>query len=329
MGIRVEVTAACLAESTDGVDVDGVVDDRQFAGIERDGRHLLHRHPGLLHSFGSRLQPGGALGVVDPRVVVESARMSHMQQLHLRTLSHVRSELRTKGDWPGVVRLRRGWAAAQARPWNDQTVELASLRLERGGDRFLGACVQWLGERGVRRVLSPAMPDDQSSPWRRAGFENHLELVVFEKDLRMPPSPPLHRVTVDSSPDAAALAVIDDRAFDPVWRIGQAGLADAMAATPNSVVLVVEVAGVTVGFVIVGEMAGVSYLQRLAVHPDHARRGIGRSLVRASVDWARRHGARTMVLNTQPENTAAARLYEDEGFVRLGARLRVLAREGS
>src|SRR5690606_28673612 len=116
---------------------------------------------------------------------------------------------------------------------------------------------------------------------------------------------------------------------DPVWRIGQAGLADAMAATPNSVVLVVEVAGVTVGFAIVGEMAGVSYLQRLAVHPDHARRGIGRSLVRASVDWARRHGARTMVLNTQPENTAAARLYEDEGFVRLGARLRVLAREGS
>src|SRR5690606_7522989 len=203
-----------------------------------------------------RLQPGGALGVVDPRVVVESARMSHMQQLHLRTLSHVRSELRTKGDWPGVVRLRRGWAAAQARPWNDQTVELASLRLERGGDRFLGACVQWLGERGVRRVLSRAMPDDQSSPWRRAGFENHLEFVVFEKDLRMPPSPPLHRVTVDSSPDAAALAVIDDRAFDPVWRIGQAGLADAMAATPNSVVLVVEVAGVTVGFAIVGEMAG-------------------------------------------------------------------------
>ena len=63
--------------------------------------------------------------------------------------------------------------------------------------------------------------------------------------------------------------------------------------------------------------------------PDHARRGIGRSLVRASVDWARRHGARTMVLNTQPENLAAARLYEDEGFVRLGARLRVLAKEGA
>ncbi|MFO7292108.1 MAG: GNAT family N-acetyltransferase [Actinomycetes bacterium] len=241
----------------------------------------------------------------------------------------MRSELRTRGEWPGLVKLRRGWAAAQARPWNDQTVELASLRLERGGDRFIGACVGWLAERGVKRVLSPAMPDDQSSVWRRAGFENHLELVVYEKDLRQPPPPPLHRVAADPSPDPAALAVIDDRAFDPTWRIGKAGLVDAMAATPTSAVLTVRVDGVVAGFAIVGEMAAVSYLQRLAVDPDHARRGIGRSLVRASVDWARRHGARTMVLNTQPENLAAARLYEDEGFVRLGARLRVLAKEGA
>ncbi|HEX7099045.1 MAG TPA: GNAT family N-acetyltransferase [Acidimicrobiia bacterium] len=239
----------------------------------------------------------------------------------------MKSELRTKGHWPGVVRLRRGWAAAQARPWNDQTAELASLRLERGGDRFLGACVAWLGERGVRRVLSPAMPDEQSSPWRRAGFENHLELVVLEKDLRRPPPPPLHRVTQEESPDLAALAAIDDRAFDHIWRIGKAGLADAMTATPTSAVLVVQIAGSVAGFAIVGEMAAVAYLQRLAVDPEHTRRGIGRSLVRASIDWARRHGARTMLLNTQPENLAAARLYEDEGFVRLGARLHVLAKE--
>src|SRR5690606_20385504 len=188
----------------------------------RHSRHFLDRHPGLPEAFRRRLQPSGAFGVVETGVVVESARMSHMQQLHLRTLSHVKSELRTKGHWPGVVRLRRGWAAAQARPWNDQTAELASLRLERGGDRFLGACVAWLGERGVRRVLSPAMPDEQSSPWRRAGFENHLELVVLEKDLRRPPPPPLHRVTQEESPDLAALAAIDDRAFDHIWRIGKA-----------------------------------------------------------------------------------------------------------
>src|SRR5690606_14143680 len=130
VGVGVEVPSTRFAEAPDRFDVEGIVDDLEVGGLERHSRHFLDRHPGLPEAFRRRLQPSGAFGVVETGVVVESARMSHMQQLHLRTLSHVKSELRTKGHWPGVVRLRRGWAAAQARPWNDQTAELASLRLE-------------------------------------------------------------------------------------------------------------------------------------------------------------------------------------------------------
>lgn len=250
-----------------------------------------------------------------------------MQQSHILTLSHVRTELRSRGDWPGSVQLRRGWSLARARPWNDQSETVASLRLERGGDRFLSACVEWLGGQGVTMTLSPALAQEQSPVWRRAGFEDHLRLVVFERDLREPSGPPLHSVVPDPSPDLAELAAIDDRAFEPTWRVGKRGLADASSATPLSEVLTITDSGTIVGFAIVGEMGSVSYLQRLAVEPDRTRQGLGRSLLRASIDWARTRRAHTMLLNTQPENVAAAALYTAEGFVMLGPKLRVLARQ--
>lgn len=243
-----------------------------------------------------------------------------------RTLSHMRTEVRAQGEWPGQIQLRRGWRVAQARPWNDQSPAMAALRLDRGGDRFLDACVHWLMGRGVEVTLSPALAADQTRIWRQAGFSDHLELVVFERDLTAATDPPLHRVETHPDPDLVLLAAIDDRAFEPVWRVGRGGLADALSATPISETLTVIDDGHIVGFAIVGELSSVSYLQRVAVEPSQARRGIGRSLVRASMDWARRRGARSMLLNTQPDNQAAASLYRSEGFMSLGRKLSVLAR---
>lgn len=203
---------------------------------------------------------------------------------------------------------------------------MAALRLDRGGDRFLDACVHWLMVRGVELTLSPALADDQTRIWRQAGFRDHLELVVFERDLATAGDPPLHRVETLADPDLALLAAIDDRAFEPVWRVGRGGLSDALSATPFSETLTVVDDGQIVGFAIVGELSSVSYLQRVAVEPSRTRQGIGRSLVRASMDWARRRGARSMLLNTQPDNQAAASLYRSEGFMSLGRKLSVLAR---
>ena len=250
-----------------------------------------------------------------------------MKQPHPRTLSHVKSQLRTSGEWPGAVHLRKGWGSAHVRPWNDQSPRTASLRLERGGDRFIEACVACLADQGVEQALTTALPPGQTALWKRAGFSDHLQLVVFERDLTQPAGPIAHPVEADSRPDMRRLAALDDRAFPSTWRVGFEGLLDATSATPFADVLTVSSDGEVVGFAIVGETMSVAYLQRLAVDPDHFRRGIGRSLVRACVDWGRKRGARTMVLNTQPDNFAASRLYESEGFVAFGPKLKVLARD--
>jgi L-phenylalanine/L-methionine N-acetyltransferase len=58
----------------------------------------------------------------------------------------------------------------------------------------------------------------------------------------------------------------------------------------------------------------------LMVAASHRRRGIGRALLDAAVDWAREAGVRKLELHVFPHNEAAIRLYEEFGFEREGYR---------
>jgi ribosomal-protein-alanine N-acetyltransferase len=48
--------------------------------------------------------------------------------------------------------------------------------------------------------------------------------------------------------------------------------------------------------------------------------GLGRALLRRFIDDARRLGAEQLFLEVRPSNLAAIRLYETEGFARVGRR---------
>ena len=53
---------------------------------------------------------------------------------------------------------------------------------------------------------------------------------------------------------------------------------------------------------------------KLYVHPDQQRHGIGAALLREVEDWARRHQARRVWLQVNRGNTQAIRAYEKYGF---------------
>ncbi|MFI8836640.1 GNAT family N-acetyltransferase [Streptomyces afghaniensis] len=59
----------------------------------------------------------------------------------------------------------------------------------------------------------------------------------------------------------------------------------------------------------------VRQIQGLVVSEEARGRGVGRALVRAAVDEARRRGARRLTLRVLGHNTPARKLYEAEGFV--------------
>ena len=55
-------------------------------------------------------------------------------------------------------------------------------------------------------------------------------------------------------------------------------------------------------------------LDKLYVHPDHQRRGIGRALLQAVRNWAQQQQARRLWLQVNRGNTQAIRAYEHSGF---------------
>ena len=60
------------------------------------------------------------------------------------------------------------------------------------------------------------------------------------------------------------------------------------------------------------------------VHPDHQRRGIGRSLLVTCLQWAKEHGIERFELYTRDDNDRAQALYESEGFRLEGKRIRFI-----
>lgn len=89
---------------------------------------------------------------------------------------------------------------------------------------------------------------------------------------------------------------------------------------PPAQFLVAERDGRVVGFIRVVQPVAlpsgdhVRQIQGLAVDPAHQGRGIGRMLLDAAGEEARRQGALRMTLRVLSTNTVARRLYESAGF---------------
>lgn len=229
-----------------------------------------------------------------------------------------------RGNWPGRLTLRRGWARAEARPWNDHEPQ-AALRLLRGGSSFLEACATLLLSLGVDGVISPPLPLSAQRAWEQAGFRRHIDLALMRKPLEDPDGPPNHLVVEKPDVDINDLLAIDAAAFPEFWRFNRGGLEEAIAATSRSTTLIIRGSSATpIGYAVVGFGSAIAYLQRVAVHPEWQGHGMGRSLVRVAARKARASGAKVLLLNTQLDNASAIRLYEDEGFVVLPEPLTLL-----
>ena len=136
------------------------------------------------------------------------------------------------------------------------------------------------------------------------------------------------------------MLAIDAAAFSPFWRLDDAGLEEALTATPASRfrVAVDRHAGgadaatddelvdgdAILGYAICGRAGRRGFVQRLAVDPARHGSGVGRALVLDGLGWLRRRGVDRVVVNTQEANRRALELYERLGFRRQPGGLAVL-----
>ena len=132
------------------------------------------------------------------------------------------SPVQARGSWPEPIRLRRGWAKGEARPWNDATAD-ATFRLVRGGTAFLAACTTYLLDVGAPSVLSPPLPKPGARQWKEVGYAPFVPLALMRLEIDRQLSSPDHLVSRDEV-DIDLLLDVDRAAFDDFWQFDRFGL---------------------------------------------------------------------------------------------------------
>ena len=190
---------------------------------------------------------------------------------------------------------------------------------------FLRRCLDTLAARGFLSVVTTALSVPEQRSFLAVGFVEHERLRLLAHDLRQLPAArrvPLRRAR---GSDRAAVLALDAISFPSFWRMDEAGLEEALTATPTSRFRVSPGtdAGVA-GYAITGRAGTTGYLQRLAVHPARRREGIAQALVLDGMRWLRRRGVTRAVVNTQLGNEPALALYLRMGFTLQPSSLAVL-----
>jgi ribosomal protein S18 acetylase RimI-like enzyme len=223
-----------------------------------------------------------------------------------------------------TLRWRGGWI--RVRPWRGDD-DVAYLAV--GADRpppheFVEHCVETLRAQGRARVVTSALTPADALPFVDAGFTVRERLHLLAHDMHKVAAPARSTRRARSADHRAVLA-LDHLAFDEFWRLDDAGLDDAIRATPVARFRVAGEGGIA-AYAISGRSGSQGYLQRLAVAPSERREGWGRVVVADGLRWLARHGVRRTLVNTQLDNESALALYEACGFQRLAVGLCVLGR---
>jgi [ribosomal protein S18]-alanine N-acetyltransferase len=119
--------------------------------------------------------------------------------------------------------------------------------------------------------------------------------------------------------DLPAVAELDQISFSQPW---PPAAFEAELANINSRCWVTEVEARVVAAIVLWRVLDEAHIATIAVHPDFRRRGIGRALLRASMDAAYAEGARIYHLEVRAGNVAAQKMYADFGYEIVGRRPR-------
>ena len=211
------------------------------------------------------------------------------------------------------------WGADRLRvgPWRGDAQIAYIAPLADGAPATVDAvrrCCEVLSGRGFREVITAALGPAESRGFIEAGFHvrERLHLLAHElHDLPVATPSPLRR---GRRGDRAAALSVDARSFDAFWRLDDGGFDEAIAATPSSRFRIAFEGQTVIGYAVSGRAGPRGFLQRLAVDPDHQRRGLGSSLAADGLRWMKRRGVDRAMVNTQEQNDGALALYERLGF---------------
>ena len=132
-----------------------------------------------------------------------------------------------------------------------------------------------------------------------------------------------HRIERAHAGDLPKLPEIERAANQLFVERGVAGVGPDDVSSPEELArahaagllwVVRDARGEPIGFAQLELVDGQVHLDEIDVHPSHGRRGVGRALLDALLDWAERAGYRTVTLTTFRDLPWNAPFYERLGF---------------
>lgn len=119
------------------------------------------------------------------------------------------------------------------------------------------------------------------------------------------------RIRQITANDLPAVTALEQVCFSDPWSKGL--LKDSITCALDTW-YVAEKDGKIQGYCVLRVIAGEGEIQRIAVHPEYRKQGMGRKMMEKMVQTAREKGVREMTLEVRSSNQAAICLYESWGF---------------
>jgi ribosomal-protein-alanine N-acetyltransferase len=116
----------------------------------------------------------------------------------------------------------------------------------------------------------------------------------------------------------AEVVAIEARAYDHPWTRGN--FADSLRCGYEAQMLLSNER--LIGYFVAMKGVDEVHLLNITVAPDHQSRGWGRVMLDALALWARSQGAQWLWLEVRAGNERAQRIYEGQGYRRVGERKR-------
>jgi ribosomal protein S18 acetylase RimI-like enzyme len=178
--------------------------------------------------------------------------------------------------------------------------------------------IESAGSMGIERAAALSLHSWLESLLTDCGFVQDNAVLFMAWDAGLPDLPQTPDVKLrDLAPsDIEEVALLDHRAFQPIWRHSPHAL--HLALEQSSYARVALIDDEIVGYQLCTASAFGAHLARLAVDPGVQHRGLGRLLVADVLHTFTERGYGRVTVNTQADNLSSQALYKHLGFKETG-----------
>ena len=213
----------------------------------------------------------------------------------------------------------RSCLAVAADPEPAAWVRLAAVHKKADGEKLMASMFSAIEgpllEEQITQI-SWLLVDDWPESWLfDLGFDQINEVITYSKlgtDIPRFNNPSNLDIRPAQEADLAALAEIEVRAFEPLWRNSELSLSRARQQTLSFDVALIN--DIPVAFQFSSSTLRGAHLSRITVDPSVQGSGIGSALLAHTLEGYARMGISTVTLNTQLDNITSQHFYEKFGF---------------